>query len=114
MAPGTLKGRLPVGFGTASKSHQRRLAVSVGFSGARLIGRVQRRSVDRSGLSGARLIGRVQRRSVDRSGPAAPGWTAGSVPPGGGPRQDGRSGSADDQFRLVEKFVGQNGRSLDL
>ncbi len=95
MAPGTLKGRLPVGFGTASKSHQRRLAVSVGFSGAR-------------------LIGRVQRRSVDRSGPAAPGWTAGSVPPGGGPRQDGRSGSADDQFRLVEKFVGQNGRSLDL
>jgi len=64
MAPGTLKGRLPVGFGTASKSHQRRLAVSVGFSGARLIGRVQRRSVDRSASSGARLIGRVQRRSV--------------------------------------------------
>ncbi len=85
----------PVGFETASKSHQRRLAVSVGFSGAR-------------------LSGRAQRRLVDRSGPAAPGWTAGSVPPGAGPRQDGRSGSADYQFRLVEKFVGQNGRSLDL
>lgn len=48
MVPGVLKGPLPVGYGTALKGHQRRLAVSVGFSGARLIGR----------SSDARLIGR--------------------------------------------------------